>query len=177
MGTVRIGIDIGGTFTDIVVLDEGTKAITIAKVSSRRDDPAGALLDAIDRGIERSGVSPDDVKFLVHGTTIVTNAILENKLPKTALLTTEGFRDVLEIGRHFRPDMYDMQQDKVVPIVPRNRIFGVSERTDAVGNILQKPESAQLERLVQQIGESDCEALAVCFLNSFINPENEETAV
>ena len=177
MGTARIGIDIGGTFTDIVVLDEGTKAITIAKISSRRDDPAGALLDAIDRGIERSGISPDDVKLLVHGTTIVTNAILENKLPKTALLTTEGFRDVLEIGRHFRPDMYDMQQDKVVPIVPRNRRFGVSERTDAVGNIIQKPESEQLERLVQKIGESDCEALAICFLNSFINPENEETVV
>ena len=118
MGAVRIGVDIGGTFTDITVLDDDTGQITIAKVASRRGDPGGALIDAIERGIEFAQVDPGDVTMLVHGTTIVTNAVLENNLSRTALMTTEGFRDVLEIGRHFRPDMYDLLQDKPQLVIP-----------------------------------------------------------
>ena len=108
---VRIGVDIGGTFTDVTVFDEASGRVSIAKVASRRGDPAGALVDGVLRGLAAAAVDPGQVTLLVHGTTIVTNAVLENMLPRTALLTTEGFRDVLEIGRHFRPDMYDLQQD------------------------------------------------------------------
>ena len=175
MGSVRLGIDIGGTFTDIVVLDEDTGALTIAKVSSRRDDLAGALLDAIDRGLERARVDPDDVSLVVHGTTIVTNAILENKLPKTSLLTTDGFLDVLEIGRHFRPDMYDMQQDKPVPLVPRNRRYGVKERTTARGAVLVTAEPTGLDDHLRNIESNGSAAVAICFLNAFANPANEES--
>ncbi|MSP66502.1 MAG: hydantoinase/oxoprolinase family protein [Alphaproteobacteria bacterium] len=173
MGAVRIGIDIGGTFTDITVLDEATGRLAIAKVPSRRGDPAGALVDAVRRGLELAKVAPGDVTLLVHGTTIVTNAVLENKLPKTALLTTEGFRDILEIGRHFRPDMYDLQQDKAPPVVPRDRRFGVAERTTATGEVIREPERQEVQRLLAQVKESGAEALAICFLNSFVNPANE----
>ena len=129
MGSIRLGVDIGGTFTDITVLDQDTGKVTIAKVSSRRRDPAGALIEAVERGLSLAAVAPEDVTLLVHGSTLVTNAVLENKLPRCALVTTAGFRDVLEIGRHFRPDMYDLMQDKPPPIVPRERRYCIDERT------------------------------------------------
>ena len=141
MGSIRIGVDIGGTFTDITVLDEASRKITIAKVPSRKGDPAAALVDLVERGIKLANVDASDVSMLVHGSTIVTNAILENKLPKTALVTTGGFRDLLEIGRHFRPDMYDLQQDKPVPVVPRERCFTIPERTAADGTVLLEPKT------------------------------------
>ena len=173
MGSIRLGVDIGGTFTDITVLRDETGQITIAKVESRHRDPAGALIEAIDRGLELAKVDPGDVTLLVHGTTLVTNAVLENNLPRTALLTTEGFRDVLEIGRHFRPDMYDLQQEKPQPVIPRERRFCVSERTTAKGEISEEPAKEAVDRLLGAIRESESEAVAICFLNSFVNPANE----
>jgi N-methylhydantoinase A len=173
MGSIRIGVDIGGTFTDITVLDEASRKITIAKVPSRKGDPAAALVDSVERGIKLANVDANDVSMLVHGSTIVTNAILENKLPKTALVTTGGFRDLLEIGRHFRPDMYDLQQDKPVPIVPRERCFTIPERTAADGTVLLEPKTEDLDRLVEEVRQSGAVAVAICFLNSFANPANE----
>ncbi len=173
MGSIRLGVDIGGTFTDITVLDEDTGAVTIAKVPSRRDDPARALIDAVERGLELADVDPADATLLVHGTTLVTNAVLENTLPPTALVTTEGFRDVLEIGRHFRPDMYDLMQDKPEPLVPREHRFCVGERVSSDGEVLQEPDQVAVERLYDDIRASGAEAVAICFLNSFVNPVNE----
>ncbi len=173
MGSVRIGVDIGGTFTDITILDEDSRKITITKVPSRKGDPAAALVDSVERGIKLANVDANDVSMLVHGSTIVTNAILENKLPKTALVTTGGFRDLLEIGRHFRPDMYDLQQDKPTPVVPRERCFTIRERVAADGTILVKPAAEDLNQLVDEIHKSDAQAVAICFLNSFANSANE----
>ena len=173
MGAVRLGIDIGGTFTDITVLEEDTGRMTVGKVPSRGSDPGGALIDAVERGLELAAADAGDVAMLVHGTTIVTNAVLEKKLPRTALLTTEGFRDVLEIGRHFRPDMYDLMQDKPEPVVPRERRYGVTERTDAEGEVLQEPNRDEVSELFAVIRDSGSQAVAICFLNSFVNPENE----
>jgi N-methylhydantoinase A len=173
MTGIRLGIDIGGTFTDITVLQEGSGELTIAKVPSRRGDPGGALIDAVERGLALAEVDANDVTLLVHGSTLVTNAVLENKLPHASLLTTEGFRDVLEIGRHFRPDMYDLLQDKSTPVVPRERRFGIPERTTATGEILQQPDPDAGRELVEAIRATDCEAVAICFLNSFVNPANE----
>ena len=175
MGAVQIGVDIGGTFTDIAVLDEDTGQITIAKVASRRGDPGGALIDAVGRGSELAEVDPNNVTMLVHGTTIVTNAVLENNLSRTALVTTEGFRDVLEIGRHFRPDMYDLLQDKLQPIIPRERRFCISERTTSDGEIIQELELGAMDRLCEEISDRKYEAVAICFLNSYVNPSNEAT--
>ncbi|MFO1281830.1 MAG: hydantoinase/oxoprolinase family protein [Burkholderiales bacterium] len=176
MASVRIGVDIGGTFTDVVVFDEGGRKISFTKVPSRRGDPAGALVDSVERGLELAKVDARDVTMLVHGSTIVTNAVLESKLPKTALVTTAGFRDVLEIGRHFRPDMYDLQQDKPPPVVPRERRFTVAERTAADGTILVAPDPKELEALAAAIRDCGALSVAVCFLNSYANPANE-TAV
>lgn len=173
MVSVRLGIDIGGTFTDITVLEEETGKMTVAKVPSRRNDPGGALISAVEKGLELAAVSAEEVTMLVHGTTIVTNAVLERKLPTTALITTEGFRDVLEIGRHFRKDMYDLMQDKPEIIIPRDRRFAVSERTSADGQILKFPEYEEAKRLFGFIRETGSEAIAICFLNSFVNPDNE----
>ena len=173
MATIRLGIDIGGTFTDITVLEEESGRVTIAKVPSRRSDPAGALLDAVEKGLELAAADPADVSLLVHGTTLVTNAVLENKLPTTTLLTTDGFRDVLEIGRHFRPDMYDLQQDKEIPVVPRERRYDVGERTTADGEIIEEPDRDEVAQLCQGIRGGATEAVAICFLNSFVNPTNE----
>jgi N-methylhydantoinase A len=173
MGSVRIGVDIGGTFTDITVLDETSQKISITKVPSRRSDPAGALVDSVERGIKLANVDPKDVTMLVHGSTLVTNAVLEKKLPTTALVTTGGFRDVLEIGRHFRPDMYDLQQDKPLPVVPRERCFTIPERTAADGTVLVQPDAQDLRRLVKEIRKCEASSVAICFLNSFSNPANE----
>jgi N-methylhydantoinase A len=173
MASFRIGIDIGGTFTDITVLNDDTGEVTIAKVASRRGDPGGALIDAIERGLEHAGADRNEVSMLVHGTTLVTNAVLENALPRAALLTTEGFRDVLEIGRHFRPDMYDLQQDKPEPVIPRDRRFGILERVSAEGEILKEPEDKDILKVVEAIRRSEVEAVAVCLLNSYVNPANE----
>jgi N-methylhydantoinase A len=175
MGSVRLGVDIGGTFTDITVLEESTSQVTIAKVPSRRGDPGAALIDAVNAGLEASNLDPNRVSLLVHGTTIVTNAVLENKLPATALLTTEGFRDILEIGRHFRPDMYDLQQDKPEAIVSRERRLTVAERVAANGQVLKAPQRAEFARLIASLRQHNVEAVAICFLNSYVNSDNEET--
>ena len=175
MAVFRIGIDIGGTFTDIAVLNEGSGEVTIAKVTSRRGDPGSALIDAIEQGISLAGAKRSDVSLLVHGTTLVTNAVLENKLPRAALLTTAGFRDILEIGRHFRPDMYDLQQDKPQTIVSRDRRFGITERMAANGEVLSPPDRQELARIAEHVVASKSEAVAVCFLNAYANPANEAT--
>ncbi len=173
MGAIRLGIDIGGTFTDITVLEEDSGRVTVTKVPSRRSDPGGALINAVERGLELAAVNAEDVTMLVHGTTIVTNAVLEKKLPQTSLVTTDGFRDVLEIGRHFRPDMYDLMQDKPEPVVPRERRYSVSERMSAEGNVLTEPDQAEVSNLCDVIRDSGSQAVAICFLNSFVNPANE----
>ena len=174
MGSVRIGVDIGGTFTDVTVLDADSGKVSIGKVPSRRGDPGAALIDAVEHGLEVAGCDPADVDLLVHGTTIVTNAVLEDKLPPSSLITTGGFRDILEIGRHFRPDMYDLQQDKAAPIVPRHLRFGIAERISSEGEVLVEPEREELSRLLESIRASNVQSIAICFLNSFVNPENEE---
>jgi N-methylhydantoinase A len=170
---IRLGIDMGGTFTDIAVLDEAAGRITIAKVPTVHRDPAAALLNAVRRGLDEARVDAAQVTLLVHGTTIVTNAVLEKKLPRTALVTTEGFRDVLEIGRHFRPDMYDLFQDKPESLVSREHRFGVRERTTAAGEVLERPDGAAVRQVADAIRASGAEAVAICFLSSFVNPANE----
>ena len=176
MNAIRLGVDIGGTFTDITVMEEDSGRVTISKVPSRRGDPAGALIDAVERGLVLAKVDAARVSLLVHGTTLITNAVLEHKLPKAALLTTEGFRDVLEIGRHFRPDMYDLLQDKPLPVIPRERRFCVAERTAADGEVLKEVDHDAVQGLFDAIRDSGAEAIAICFLNSYVNPANESLA-
>jgi len=119
----RLGVDIGGTFTDAILIDEETGAFRISKVSTTPSDPSEGFLHATDRIVDAAKADPASLRYVVHGTTVATNAIIQRKIAKTALITTDGFRDVLEIGRQIRPSLYDIWFEKPVPLVPRPLAF------------------------------------------------------
>jgi N-methylhydantoinase A len=170
--TQRIAIDTGGTFTDCVWVEGG--ALKTLKVFSTPDDPSRAIAEAlktISRTIRKPGAGA--VLTLLHGTTVGTNALLQRKGARVALITTSGFEDVIEIGRQARPRLYDFFFDRVAPLVRRELRFGVKERTDAGGQILERPSEEELARLRKAVRDSDPDAIAISFLFSFANPENE----
>ena len=167
----RLCTDVGGTFTDGVLLDETTGKITVSKVSSTPNNPAIGTL----QGIEKFDVQLDSVSFLAHGTTVVINALIEGKGAKTALITTAGFRDVLEIGRCNRTEMYNALYKKPTPLVPRHLRLEVNERIGADGEVLVPLASEELSAIVRLLRERKIEAVAVCLLNAYANPEHEET--
>src|SRR5947209_16493278 len=142
MPRYRLGIDIGGTFTDATLLDEVTGAVHIAKVSTTPRDPSEGFMEVAQRVLRQAGVPPAEVRFVVHATTVATNAIIEGKVAPTGFVTTEGFRDLLEIQRQVRPSLYDLQFEKPRPLVPRYLCFGVPERLDARGNVLRPLDEA-----------------------------------
>lgn len=163
-----IGTDIGGTFTDIVAIRAGDTRI--AKVPSRPQDPVRAMLEAITAvGLERH-----EVRRFVHGTTRVTNAIVEGRLPKVALVATAGFEDVLEIGRYRRRDLYRLDvAPKAPPLVPHELCFGLHERMDHHGQVLEALTEAEIERLAAWLATTDVQSVAVCLLHSYANPAHE----
>lgn len=166
-----MGVDIGGTFTDIVVLGEGGPRLY--KFPSTPDDPARGVLAALEELIARGEIRPGSVTRIAHGSTVATNALLEGKLGKTALVTTAGFRDVLEIGRQNRPALYDLFFERVQPIVPRELRFEVPERVDAQGNVIRPLDRAAVAQLLPELRRLGVEAVAVCFLFSFLFPDHE----
>jgi len=170
---IRLAVDIGGTFTDLVLLDERSGEFMLTKVPSRPENPAGALTHAIEKALQEADIKPEAVTLLVHGTTIVTNAVLEGKLARTVLITTDGFADVLEIGRHVRPDMYDLFQDKPTPVVPRDLRFGVRERIDADGSVVTSLDMDSVRTAIDSIRKSRVEAVAISLLHSYANAEHE----
>src|SRR6202158_3296334 len=172
---LRIAIDTGGTFTDCVWVEGG--ALKTLKVFSTPDDPSRAIADAltrIGRTIRQPGAGA--ALTLLHGTTVGTNALLQRKGARVALITTSGFEDVIEIGRQARPRLYDFFFDRVPPLVRRELRFGVKERTDAEGRVLERPSDAELTRLREAVRVAQPDAIAISLLFSFANPENE-TAV
>ncbi|HZQ06434.1 MAG TPA: hydantoinase/oxoprolinase family protein [Anaerolineae bacterium] len=172
----RLGIDIGGTFTDATLINENTGATRIAKVPSTPHDPSIAFLRVTERILRETNVAPQDVRYVVHGTTVATNAIIEGKIARTGLLTTEGFRDILELARQIRPSLYDLQFEKPRPLVPRYLSFGIPERLDARGNILTPLDEASVRTAAEQLRREHVEAIAVCFLHSYLNPAHEKLA-
>jgi N-methylhydantoinase A len=173
-GSWHVGIDIGGTFTDVVAVDADSGAVHHLKVPSSRSDPASGMLSGLQVLAEEAGVSPSDVRLLLHGTTLATNAIIERRLAKTALVTTNGFRDVLEIARHWRTDLYDPFIDQPEPLVPRELRFEVDERLAANGEELRPLSACDASAVIERLRESDIEAVAVCFLHSYRDPAHEE---
>ena len=170
---VRIGVDIGGTFTDLQILDGRTGVLHAAKVPTTPADPAEGLLAGILAAAARFGFGPGDVGMLLHGTTIATNAVLERRFPRGVLLATEGFRDVLEIGRHVRRDLYGLRPPQRPELIPRDRRIGVAERIRADGGIetaLAGPAVAAAVALVRDLG---AECVAVALLNAHANPAHE----
>src|SRR5215470_1436101 len=163
--TLRVAIDTGGTFTDCAWVDRGR--IRLLKVFSTPADPAQAIAEAIQRIARESGVT------LLHGTTVGTNAILQRKGARVALVTTKGFEDAIEIGRQARSRLYDFFFDRIEPLVPVELRFGIAERTDSDGAVIEQPEQQELADLRQIIKQQHPDAIAVALLFSFANPANE----
>jgi N-methylhydantoinase A len=168
--SIRLGVDVGGTFTDLVAVD-GEGRITTAKVPSTPRDQAEAVLAVI----ESSGVEAERVRAFSHGTTVATNALLERRGVTTALVTTEGFRDIIEIGRQNRPSLYDLTEDRPPPLVSRRLRFTVRERSGPKGTLTEL-DAESLRQVVDELAESDAQAVAVGFLFSFLYPDNERRA-
>ncbi len=162
----RIGVDVGGTFTDLVALVDGE--LVTAKVPSTTDDQSRGVLNAL----EETGIDLGDGVALAHGMTVATNALLERRGARTALVTTEGFRDLLEISRQNRPSMYDLTEDRPAALVPRELRFTVRERMGPNG-ILTPLDAKSVAAVVQAVRDADVEAVAVCLLFSFMYPEHE----
>jgi len=169
----RIGVDIGGTFTDVVFLSSGGHVLA-RKVASTPDDYSRAVLEAIDNGVKELGIGPDSVSEVSHGFTVATNAIIENKGAKTALITTEGFRDVLELRRNRVPRLYDLYYEKPPALVTRQLRLEVRERLNFQGEVLRPLDNADVDKAVDRILEEEVEAVAVCLLHSYANPDHEQ---
>ena len=173
----RLGIDVGGTFTDLVLYGEESGAFTVEKVPSVPADPAGGIVEGIVRLLRASGVAPGAVGHVAHGTTVATNALLERTGARTALIATRGFRDLLEIARQKRPALYDLLAGKPAPLVPRHRRFEVAERVMGDGRVRIPLEPAEVERVLDRLAAEAAaepvEALAICLLYAFVAPEHE----
>ena len=168
-----IGVDVGGTFTDFSAYDEETGQSHVYKVSSTPDKPGRAIVEGFKRMCAEKGLDPAGASRLAHGTTVATNALIQRRGGRIALITTKGFRDLLEIGRQVRPHMYDLQRDNPPPLVPRELRFEVPERILADGSVRRHLDNSHLEEAVNAVAESGVDACAVCFLFSFINDEHE----
>jgi len=171
MGT-RLAIDIGGTFTDLVALDETTGEVTLEKALTTPANFADGVTDTM----EKAGLEAGDVSQFVHGTTVVINALTERRGAKVALVTTEGFRDVLEIQRANRTDMYNLMYEKPRPFVPRRLRFEVPERVTHRGEVLTPLDEEAVRRVAERCRSEGVEAVAVCFLNAYANPDHEARA-
>lgn len=169
----RLGVDIGGTFTDATLIDEETGAATTAKILSTPHDPSRGFMDAVLRALRRVGAAGPDVRYVVHGTTVATNAIIEGTMARTAFITTSGFRDMLEIARQIRPSLYDPLFEKPAPLVPRHLCFEVPERLDAGGNVLAPLDENAVRRLALRLVQEGVESVAVCLLHGYVQPVHE----
>jgi N-methylhydantoinase A len=168
----RLGIDVGGTFTDVVVLHEDGRRV-VEKVPSTPGDASIGILNGIEQIQRTRGVDVAALDVFCHGSTVATNALLESKLPRTALVVTRGFRDVLEIGTQLRTDLFDLRISKPRPYVPRARVFEATERVDRLGGVVTELSDAEIERIVAEVRAADVEACAVTLLFGFRNDAHE----
>ncbi|WP_203195604.1 hydantoinase/oxoprolinase N-terminal domain-containing protein [Xanthobacter dioxanivorans] len=171
----RLAADIGGTFTDVALLSEAG-ALATAKVPSTPQDYALGILDGCRQILERAALPPAAIVEFLHASTVATNAILEGKGARTALVTTEGFRDVLELRRIRVPRLYEPLYRKPEPLVPRRHRFEVRERVAADGSVVTPLDEGAFEAIAEAMIAADIEAVCVCFLNSFANPAHERRA-
>lgn len=172
----RIGVDVGGTFTDFTVTNTTTGVNRYFKLSSTPADPSVAIVDGIDQVLKLFDIAPADVSYIGHGTTVATNMIIERRGVPTGLVTTRGFRDVLAIGRQTRPALYDVSITKPAPLVQRFRRREVDERLNAQGECLTALDRAELENVLDELAATGIEAIAVCFLHSYRNSAHEDEA-
>src|SRR3984885_2090784 len=164
---LRIAIDTGGTFTDCVWTDPKTRRLKMLKVFSTPADPSHAIVEALKR------ITSAEDFILLHGTTVGTNTLLERKGARTALVTTKGFEDAIEIGRQARPKLYDFFFDRIEPLVPKDLRFGINESTASDGQVLTSPTRDELHGLADQVTLTKPQSIAISLLFSFANPKNE----
>jgi N-methylhydantoinase A/oxoprolinase/acetone carboxylase beta subunit len=175
-GQFRLGFDIGGTFTDFVLVDAVSGTVHLNKVLTTPRDPAQAVIEGLRTLLAQAGVAAADLQIAIHATTLITNALIERKGARTALLTTEGFRDVLEMGTEVRYDIYDLFLERPEPLVPRRWRYEARERMDKDGGVLTPLDAQALRRVGRQMRDAGIEAVAVAFLHSFRNPSHERLA-
>ena len=171
--TIRIGVDVGGTNTDICAIDENTGELMVYKLPSSLHDQSAAVVEGVKVIAEEYDFSGADVSRFMHGTTVATNAILEGRGARTALITTGGFRDLLEIGRQKRPELYDLQADKPRTLVSRDLRFEVGERLNYKGEEVRAIDPDEVAEVVKTLKEKGADSVAVMLLNAYLNPENE----
>jgi len=172
----RIGIDIGGTFTDVVLIDEDSGEARVAKLLTDPERRGATVVEGISSVLAQAGAKAGDLRFIAHGTTIATNAVLERKGARTALIGNTGFRDILEIGRFNRPAefIYRIQEDLPKPLVPRRLRLGVDCRVNSAGQVVRDADEEEIRQLAKPLREAGVESLAVSFLFSFLNPGHEQ---
>ncbi len=170
MARMRVAVDVGGTFTDVCIMDEDTGEIRIEKTPSTPDDPMRAIMT----GVGDANVILADVTMFSHGTTVATNALITRKLPRTAMVCTEGFRDVVEIRRSNKEDLWDTYKDVTKPYIPRRDRLTVKERIDAAGKVLTELDEQEARKVAAILKKRDVKAIAVCFINSYVNGQNEK---
>ncbi|MFZ8957835.1 MAG: hydantoinase/oxoprolinase N-terminal domain-containing protein, partial [Pseudohongiellaceae bacterium] len=173
---IRIGVDVGGTFTDFVLVDERRDMIFTGKQLTTPTDPSKAICEGVARIAREAGIEMSSLDGIVHGTTLVTNAVIERNGAKVGLITTKGFRDVLEVGHEMRYDLYDLFLEKPEPLVPRDLRLTVHERIGSEGEILVQLDEGELSAASDELVAKGVDAIAVCFINSYINPEHEQRA-
>jgi len=171
----RVDVDIGGTFTDIVFMGSDGRVLA-RKIASTPDDYSRAVLHGIRSGVEQLGITADMVSEVSHGFTVATNAIIEQKGAKTALITTEGFRDVLEFRRNRTPRLYDLYYEKSPPLVKRQWRLEVGERMNFRGEVVRPLDKDDVDTAVQYVLDSGIESVAVSLLHSYANPEHVRTS-
>jgi N-methylhydantoinase A len=167
---IRLAVDIGGTFTDIVHIDDDTMQTIVDKVRAMPEDPGHGVLEAM----KKIKVDMAKIAIFIHGTTVGVNTLVQRKGTKVGLITTQGFTDVLEMARADRKELYNYLWKKPKPLVPRRLRLGVSERTDYLGQIVKELREEEVEEVVRKLREKGVEAIAVCLLHSYANPENEQ---
>src|SRR6266851_5216560 len=169
----RIGVDIGGTFTDLVWVDDATGAVKVSKLLTTPKDPSQAVEQGVVTLLSDAGAAAAEVRSVIHGTTLATNALIERKGARTGLLTTAGFRDAVEIGHEGRYDMYDIFIDSPAPLVPRHLRLEVTERMAAGGRVITPLDEASARAAIARLREGGVEAIAICLLHAYGNPVHE----
>ena len=180
MGTYRLAVDTGGTFADFVLYDEATGSVHVTKVPSTPEDPGRAVLQGIEELAASFGAAPEDFSGFVHGTTVATNALLENQGSRAGLLVTEGFRGVYEVReqtRSYGTQLFDLSFDKPPMLIPQSRTFELRERIDASGRVDVELDMDSVHRAIDGLERAGVEAVAICLLFSFANPEHEDRVV
>ena len=172
MAAQRLAVDVGGTFTDLVLLDEGDGTVSIEKEPSQ----IGEISDHMFRGLERLGVSPNDLAMILHGSTVAINTVLQERGARVGVITTQGFRDVLELGRGNRPEVYNLLYKPPKPLVPRYLRFEVPERVSHRGEVLTPLDDDATRAVAERLEERGVAAVAICFLHAYANPQHEERA-